>query len=87
MSAATKHAVIPELYERDRSWDVWIDHFESIAEVCGWDDASRLKWLRVRLSEKAGAAFRRLPEATKEDYSLAKAAFKSKFEPESRKIL
>ena len=87
MSATTKPAVIPELYEGDKSWDVWIDHFESIAEVCGWDDASRLKWLRVHLSGKASAAFRRLPEATKEDYSQAKAALKSRFEPESQKTL
>ena len=87
MSATTKPAVIPKLYEEDKSWDVWINHFESVAEVCGWDDSSRLKWLRVGLRGKAGAAFRCLPKAMKEDYSQAKAALKSRFEPESRMTL
>ena len=54
-----------------------------MAEVCGWDDANKLKWLRVRLSGRAGTVFRHLPEATKADYECAKAALKSRFEPET----
>lgn len=76
--------VIPELFV---SWDEWIDHVESVVEVCGWDDANKLKWLRVRLSGRAGMVFRRLPEATKADYEPAKAALKSTFEPETQRTL
>ena len=43
---AAKPLVIPELFAGDKSWDDWIDHFESVSEVCGWDEANKLKWLR-----------------------------------------
>ena len=59
---ATKPLVIPHLFSGDKSWDEWIDHFESVADVCNWDDATKLKWLRVRLGGRAGFVFRRLPE-------------------------
>ena len=45
-----KPPVIPELFAGDKSWDEWINHFESVAEVCGWDEDDRLMWLHVRLS-------------------------------------
>lgn len=82
-----KPAVIPELFSGDKSWDDWIDHFESVAEVCGWDEAARLKWLRVRLSGRAGTVFRRLPDATRADYGQAKAALKERFEPATKRTL
>lgn len=84
---AAKPPVIPEPYNGEKSWDEWIDHFDSVAEVCGWDAANKLKWLRVRLTGRAGTFFRRLPEATRADFELATAALKSRFEPESKKAL
>ena len=84
---AAKPPVIPELYTGEKSWDEWIDHFDSVAKVCGWDAANKLKWLRVRLSGRAGTAFRRLPEATRVSFDLATAALRSRFEPESKKEL
>lgn len=84
---AAKPPVIPELYTGEKSWDEWIDHFDSVVAVCGWDEVNKLKWLRVRLTERAGTAFRRLPEATRADYNLATAALRSRFEPESKKEL
>lgn len=85
--AAAKPPVIPELYTGEKSWDEWVDHFDSVAQVCGWDEANKLKWLRVRLSGRAGTAFRRLPEATRADFTQATAALRSRFEPDSKKEL
>lgn len=85
--SASKPAVLPELYSGEKSWDEWIDHFDSVATVCGWDDAAKLKWLRVRLTGRAGTAFRRLPEATRNDFKEAVQALRKRFEPESRKEL
>lgn len=82
-----KPAVLPEIYTGDKSWDEWIDHFDSVATVCEWDDAAKLKWLRVRLTERAGTTFRRLPEATRNDFKEAVKALRKRFEPESRKEL
>ena len=87
MTTPARPPVIPELYVGEKSWDEWIDHFESIAEVCGWEDADKLKWLRVRLSGRAGTVFRRLPDEVKADYGGAKAALRARFEPESQKTL
>jgi len=84
---AAKPPVIPELYTGEKSWDEWIDHFDSVAQVCGWDAATKLKWLRVRLTGRAGTVFRCLPETTRADFDLATAAMKSRFEPESKKEL
>ncbi len=84
---AAKPPVIPELYTGEKSWDEWIDHFDSVSEVCGWDAANKLKWLRVRLTGRAGTAFRRLPDATRADFDLATAALRRRFEPESKKEL
>ena len=83
----SKPAVLPEVYSGEKSWDDWIDHFDSVATVCGWDDEAKLKWLRVRLTGKAGTAFRRLPEGTRADFTEAVRALRKRFEPESRKEL
>ena len=87
MAAPARPPVVPELFTGEKSWDEWVDHFESVAEVCGWDDANKLKWLRVRLSGRASTVFRRLPEDAKADYGRAKAALRAKFEPESQRAL
>ena len=73
MAAPARPPVVPELFTGEKSWDEWVDHFMSVAEVCGWDDANKLKWLRVRLSGRASTVFRRLPEDAKADYGRAKA--------------
>ena len=86
-SMASKPSVILELFTGDKSWDEWINHFESVADVCGWDKENKLKWMRMRLSGRAGSVFRHLPDATKADYTQAKTALKNRFEPESRRAL
>ena len=49
---ASKPSVIPELFTGDKSWDEWFDYFEIMADVCGWDEENKLKWMRVHLVEK-----------------------------------
>ena len=84
---ANRLLVIPDLFAGDNSWDEWTDHFESVANVCNWDDAMKLKWVRVHLGGRAGTVFRRLPEETRANYARAKATLRTKFEPESRRML
>ena len=33
----------------DTSWSDWVNHFEAAARLNGWDDATELNWLLVRL--------------------------------------
>ena len=49
-NSSARPVLTPDPYTGEGSWDDWIDHFESIAEVNTWDDAAKLLWLRVRLT-------------------------------------
>ena len=79
--------VLTELYVGEKSWDEWVGQVESVANVCGWNAEKKLKWLHVRLTSRAGTAFARLPESTRNNYEWAKEALKNRFEPESKKTL
>ena len=59
-----------------------------MAVVNEWtSNASKLKWLKVRLTGKAAAALKRFPEATRDDYAALKEALQKRFEPASKKEL
>ena len=90
MMAHSKPLITPEAFSgaASESWDEWIDHFESVADINKWEtNAEKLKWLKVRLTGRAMKAFRQLPEAARRDYKEAKKALRKRFEPESRKSL
>ena len=45
---AVKPIVLPDTFTGEASWDDWICHFENVADVNGWDDNQKLKFLKVR---------------------------------------
>ena len=53
-------AVSPDALFGSTSWTDWIEHFEAVSMLNGWDDAAKLRWLPVRLSGKAQTAWKRL---------------------------
>ena len=59
---ASRLLVLPEPFSGEGSWESWLYHFESVADVNDWDARKKLKWLKVRLTGKAQTAFQRLPE-------------------------
>ena len=79
--------ITPDAFNGESSWDEWIGHFESVARVNEWDDATRLLWLEVRMTGKAQSAWRRLTNEAKARYDTAKAALRKRFEPDSRREL
>jgi len=79
--------ITPDAFNGDLSWDEWIGHFESVARVNDWDDATRLLWLEVRMTGKAQGAWRRISMEAKVNYATAKAALRKRFEPDSRRDL
>ena len=76
--------VIPELFVGEKSWYECIDHFESVVEVCDWDNTNMIKWLCMHL---ASTIFRCLPDAVKADYSRTKDVLRARFEPETQRTL
>ena len=81
----TRLLVTPAAFSGEGSWDQWIFHFESVAEVNKWDGATKLQWLKVSLTGRALAAFQRLPQQTAADYGNAKQSLQERFEPSCRK--
>ena len=79
--------VLPEPFTGETDYCDWIDHFENVAAVNGWDEAAKLQWLRVRLTGKAQTALKRLPEDTRRSYANTLAALKRRFEPDSKREL
>ena len=82
---AARPLVLPEPFNGEGRWEEWAYHFESVADVNGWDAAQKLKWLKVRLTGRAQIAFQRLSEETRADFKEAKKALTERFEPKSRK--
>ena len=58
-----KSVVLLETYDGKKSWDEWYFCFKNVAAVNGWDDALKLKWLRVRLTGHAQKALQCIPES------------------------
>ena len=84
---ASRPLVSPDSFSGLSSWAEWIDHFEAVALVNGWDDEKKRLWLPVRLTGKAQTAWKRLSSETKDDYEAAKEALQKRFEPESKRKL
>ena len=53
-----------------------------MAAVNGWDDARKLKWLRVRLTGRAQKALYRLPETAVGTFEATRDALKARFDPD-----
>eukprot|EP00731_Ephydatia_muelleri_P014041 Em0007g1351a len=81
----TRPLVSPDAFAGYTSWSDWVDHFEAAARVNGWDDATKLNWLPVRLMGKAQTAWKRLIAEAKADNETAKDALERRFEPSSKR--
>ena len=73
--------LVPESFSGEGNFDDWIIHFETVAIINGWDDAAKLQWMTVRMTDHGQTAFRRFPEASTGSYSVAKQAILERFEP------
>ena len=81
--------ITPEPYNGEASsrWDQWIAHFDSVAQINGWDDPAHLLWLQVRLTGKAQTAWECLSQDAKSTYAKATCALRQRFEPSSKRDL
>ena len=86
-TSSSRPVLTPDPYSGEGSWDDWIDHFESVAEVNKWDGAAKILWLRVRLTGRAQTAFKQLSNEARAAYADCKQALRERFEPDSKKEL
>ena len=73
---AVRPLVLSDLFSGDASWDQWIYHVESDAEVNTWDGEQKLKWLKVRMTGRAQKAFQLLPAKAQGDFERAKTSLR-----------
>ena len=86
-TAASRPVLTPDAFTGEGSWDDWLDHFESVAEVNKWDNAAKLLWLRVRMTGRAQTAFKQLSTESRADYPTCIKGLRERFEPECKKEL
>ncbi|KAL5509623.1 hypothetical protein EMCRGX_G005023 [Ephydatia muelleri] len=77
--------VTPGKFSGEESWDQWIFHFESAADINKWDAAAKLQWLKISLTGRALASFQRLSPQSIADYKTAKETLLERFEPSCRR--
>ena len=67
---ASRAVVIPEVFtgEGSQTWSDWQDHFDSVAEVNGWNAADKKKWVRAHRTGRAATAMRWLSEDDKASF-------------------
>lgn len=79
--------VLPEPFCGEGCFSEWVDHFDNVAAVNGWEAPEKLLWLKVRLTGRAQSAFKRFSEEVRQDYDRAVEALTRRFEPESKRQL
>ena len=80
---AERPIVLPDTFNGDGCWTEWKYHFTNVAQVNGWDDSAKTRWLRVRLMGKAQRAVRRIGDES--SYADTIKALDERFEPKNRR--
>lgn len=80
--SVSRPVFMPETFTGSgREWSDWIAQFEVAAEVNGWDDSLKMKFLSLLLSGRARELYSGLPSASRNTYSNLKEALGRCLEP------
>ena len=63
--------ITPEPFSGEQPWEDWIDQFESITTINGWNDEQKLIWLKVRLTGRALLAYKKFPVTARTTFKNA----------------
>ena len=84
---AERSVITPEPFSRKWSWEDWIDQFETIPLINGWNDEQELILLKVRLTGRALLAYKKFSVTARASFKNAIVALAEHFELESRRDL
>lgn len=80
--ATTRPVFMPETFTGvNRDWSDWIGQFEMAAEVNGWDDSLKLKFLSLLLSGRVRDIYCGLSTESRSSYAVLKASLGRCLEP------
>ena len=70
-----------ELDKEGETFQDWIEQFEMIAQMCGWDNQAKLVNLTTRLRGQAYSFYRTRTPCQRSDYGMLKSQLKERFTP------
>ena len=75
---------LPDIFkgQEKQGFSDWVDHFESIAVVNGWNADDKKKWIRAQLIRRAATAYKHRTAVETADYDAIVVALKRRFELE-----
>ena len=64
---AKKPIIMPDIYKGDidEEWEDWLEHFNACAEINCWDEATKCRFMGVRLKNNAYKFYKELEAAVK----------------------
>ena len=71
--------VMPEVFTGEEEWEEWLSAFEACAEVNGWDDPTKCKFMLVRFHGQARKVIHDLDQATKTNWNQLKSELERRF--------
>uniref|UniRef100_A0A5S6Q6P2 RNA-directed DNA polymerase n=1 Tax=Trichuris muris TaxID=70415 RepID=A0A5S6Q6P2_TRIMR len=78
---APRAVVSPDVFDGTGSMRDWFESFEACADLNGWSDEEKLKWLKVRLGGQALRAFLCFSDEERKSYQIAKVKLTARFDP------
>lgn len=82
LNPAPRPVFMPETFTgTGREWSDWAEQFEMAAEINGWDDALKLKFMSLLFSGRARDVYCGLPDEARQNFSQLKVAMGKCLEP------
>lgn len=78
--AMHKPIIMPDMFNgSEEEWEYWYANFENCADINGWDDATKLKFLAVSLKGSAQRVFMDLDAGVRKDLARTVEALATRF--------
>jgi hypothetical protein len=84
LSNTGRPKVMPDHFDGRTSWTDYLTHFNSVADLNGWDRRERAQYLAISLRGEACQAMRCLPQDVKNDFKGLVEALNRRFSPGNR---
>lgn len=76
-----KPIVMPDIFKGDvdEDWEEYLEHFESCADINGWDDPTKCKFVSVKLKGNAYKVYKELDTEVKSDWANLCSTLEKRF--------
>ncbi|PIK47550.1 hypothetical protein BSL78_15568 [Apostichopus japonicus] len=82
-SAFRKPIILPDVFDGQGKWKDYLQHFLSCADINGWSNGEKARFLGARLKGQAHEVYVDLSLSDKRDFDVIVRAFNQHFEPDA----